>query len=253
MKSEIHESELDECELNLAKYVVDFEKHYGQDRMRFNVHLLDHFTDSVRYNGPAWSNSTFPFEGNMRTIKRCVNGTRGIENQIARKTLQLQKFKSNFSFGCANHKVEGFCKKLFKSHIAHFKTNDVTLSNPLKSEDENSGCQTFKKCMYKKRAYTTDNYNRSKIFNDSYVQLKSQELCQVNYFMKKDHSCEALVTLMNVSDIVIGDTRVKHVWKIESPRQQVIVPIENVECKLVPVNVKLNVYLWKMPNSIEVT
>lgn len=115
MKNEITKDELNECELALAVYVVNSEKHYGEDRMRFNVHMLNHFTESVRYNGPAWSHSTFPFEGNMRATKKCVNGTREVGTQIAQKTLQLQKLRCSSSCDTASLKVSLLCRKLFDS------------------------------------------------------------------------------------------------------------------------------------------
>ena len=40
--------------------------------MTFNIHSLLHVVESVRKNGPLWSNSAFPLEGNIYHLKKNV-------------------------------------------------------------------------------------------------------------------------------------------------------------------------------------
>ena len=70
LKNEITECELDNCEDDLTGYVIDFESLYGLQNMRFNVHMLEHFAQSVKHNDPTWSHLTFPYESNMRMFSK---------------------------------------------------------------------------------------------------------------------------------------------------------------------------------------
>jgi len=87
LKTDITNSELNKCEEDLMIFVALFEVQYGKESMRFNVHMLLHAVQSVRKSGPLWATSTFPFESNIYFLKRLVNGPKGVEQQIAKKSL----------------------------------------------------------------------------------------------------------------------------------------------------------------------
>lgn len=77
-------------------------------------------------------------------------------------------------------------------------------------------------------------------------------MCQINYISKTETSCDMSITVFLLKEIVIGKTCMKNVWKIEGPKEQKIVPIESVGCKTVPVKLRTNLYVRKMPNCFEV-
>lgn len=87
LKSNITNAELNKCEQDLMIFVALFEVLYGKESMRFNVHLLLHAVQSVRKCRPLWTTSTFPFECNIYLLKQLVNGPKGVEQQIAKKSL----------------------------------------------------------------------------------------------------------------------------------------------------------------------
>ncbi|CAD6233228.1 GSCOCG00012265001-RA-CDS, partial [Cotesia congregata] len=87
LQHEISEDELIECERILIIFVGSFQKFFGESKMRFNVHLLLHAVDSVRKSGPLWANYTYPHEGNIHFLKMLVNGAKGVDLQIIKKSI----------------------------------------------------------------------------------------------------------------------------------------------------------------------
>lgn len=85
----IRKADLDQCEVDLMKFVAIFQCLYGVNAMRYNVHSLLHAVQSVRESGPLWATSAFPYESNILLLKQLVNGPKGIEQQMCKKSLQL--------------------------------------------------------------------------------------------------------------------------------------------------------------------
>ena len=54
----------------------------GERYYSANVHQLLHFCDSVRYLGPLWAHSTFPFEHMNGWFNNLYHGVRNPANQV---------------------------------------------------------------------------------------------------------------------------------------------------------------------------
>lgn len=83
LKCGITENDLERSENLLNRFVQDFEKLYGSDKMTFNVHLLLHLSKAVKMCGPLWCFSTFGFESYLRVLKKSVHSSKGVCIQIA--------------------------------------------------------------------------------------------------------------------------------------------------------------------------
>lgn len=116
LKTDITNSELNKCEEDLMIFVALFEVLYGKESMRFNVHMLLHAVQSVRKSGPLWATSAFPFESNIYFLKRLVNGPKGVEQQIANKSLQILSYKVGMSNSSSPNHVKAFCEQLFNKN-----------------------------------------------------------------------------------------------------------------------------------------
>ena len=62
LKVDITYDELIECEINLKAFLCGYEELYGVQSMKFNVHMICHIVESIKFTGPIAINSTFPFE-----------------------------------------------------------------------------------------------------------------------------------------------------------------------------------------------
>lgn len=80
--------DIDIAEKALKKFVMEFEKLYGKDKMTFNVHLMTHISARVRNSGPLWATSTFSFESFNGTLLRFFNRTTHVQQQIVKRFLK---------------------------------------------------------------------------------------------------------------------------------------------------------------------
>lgn len=79
------DDQLAKIENDLKKFVVDFENLYGSVHCTMNIHLVKHIAESVRYFGPLWTFSAFPFESFISVLKNFVTGSTDVLHQICSK------------------------------------------------------------------------------------------------------------------------------------------------------------------------
>lgn len=61
-KDSISAHELEQARRLINDYVKEFQDTFGEENMRYNIHLLMHLPDIVQNWGPLWAHSAFPFE-----------------------------------------------------------------------------------------------------------------------------------------------------------------------------------------------
>lgn len=78
---------LQEADQLLHSFVDQFEVLYGDDRMVFNVHLLTHLVNCVRYIGPLHTYSNYSFEDHLGHLVAFQKGTTDVAEQVCEKYL----------------------------------------------------------------------------------------------------------------------------------------------------------------------
>lgn len=73
----------DEGKQLIDNFLTSFQSIYGQEKMRFNLHLLSHFPNQYRKMGSIIDVSAFAFENNIFRLKRSFHGTRGHVDQMS--------------------------------------------------------------------------------------------------------------------------------------------------------------------------
>lgn len=91
-KTKITSDDLLKCKKYLLEFVAYMEINYTISVMTFNIHMLVHAVENVKNTGPFWATSAFPYESNIYILKRAVNGPKGADQQIAKKSLQRLLF-----------------------------------------------------------------------------------------------------------------------------------------------------------------
>ena len=81
--------DLKEIETDLTLALAMFEDLFGRTFMTCNVHLSLHVVDCVRRCGSLWCTSTIAYESYIGNLKKYVNGSKGVEDQIAIKHLKI--------------------------------------------------------------------------------------------------------------------------------------------------------------------
>ena len=72
-------------------FIVKIEELYGVGNCTFNVHQLSHLVAKItQMCGPLWAVSTFTFESNNATLKKMIQGTQYVSDQVC-KTYAIMK------------------------------------------------------------------------------------------------------------------------------------------------------------------
>ena len=66
----------------LDLFIIQMEELYGVGSCTFNVHQLSHLSKSTRMCGPLWAVSTFTFESNNGILKKMIQGTQYVSEQV---------------------------------------------------------------------------------------------------------------------------------------------------------------------------
>lgn len=258
LKYEISEAELDQCEEDLLEFVCFYEYLYGEGSMTFNVHSLQHIVESVRKTGPLCVNSAFPFESYIYNLKTYVNGPKGMDRQMSRKHLQSLTFKTGNTTS-SSEKVKDYCVNLFshKRLSRFYKKGPENITyfgkSSLKQINGKGQCLTYEKCIFKGDVYHSIQYSRAKKTDDTVVKLHSGEFGRIVNIVHKDNQCYLQISLFEIfpDDPFEG---VRHIKKVHSTdtKNVLTVPIDNVQCKVLFINVRNASYLSILPNNIEI-
>lgn len=85
LKTDISPDDLSCIENKLTAFVSTYQSFYGKQSMTMNVHLILHYVENVKHNGPLWSTSMFSFESNNGQLLKLFNGYRHVLRQITSK------------------------------------------------------------------------------------------------------------------------------------------------------------------------
>lgn len=173
LQKNINTNELVAIDLDLKKFVRQFESLYGLKNMTFNVHLLTHIVDNVRNFGPLWCQSMFTFEDFNGFLKSFIKSPNGPIIQVLRKYF-LHKTCNFFDMTDITQSASEFCLQLFNN------TRPISHKKRKYSLPEHFICstQTFYKILkisYKGWMFRSVNSNHKYSSFDSIVFIKSLE------------------------------------------------------------------------------
>jgi len=170
LQNNITEEELKICEIDLLRFVAEFEILYGEENVTFNIHSLLHIVKSVRMCGPLWAVSTFTFESTNFHLKQQVSGPKGIDDQISKKYLQRNLCRWQIEKRASNSEVcKQYCNNLFAGRKHGSTTTIVRETVLLGRGRQTDNTVIYERCIYKNEYYHSTSYRPGKKTNDSAV------------------------------------------------------------------------------------
>lgn len=197
LSDEITEKDFKDVEKALRKFVFEVETLYGEEHMKFNMHLLLHIQKSVKLFGAIWAWSAFPFESYNRVLRNMIYNSQFVILQICNFYLRLQRIKNCITFKKENCSVEG--KKLYNRLVGKMKLSsnksisydkylrifgagkaihldliEVTAIQRLMNQNiDRDNVYSFQRFIYKNVLYYTYDYLRMYKRNNSIVKLNN--------------------------------------------------------------------------------
>jgi len=99
LKLEVTREEVDELELGLARWVIEFEEIYIQEDMKripiatLPLHYLLHLASSIRRTGPLWCSWAFPMERYCGSLLPAITSRRHPFRSIDRREKELEQIR----------------------------------------------------------------------------------------------------------------------------------------------------------------
>ncbi|XP_046482806.1 uncharacterized protein [Neodiprion pinetum] len=250
LQNKISEADLNKCELNLTKFVAEFEILYGKEYVTFNVHSLLHVVKSVKSSGPLWTTSAFSFESTNYRLKQQVNGPKGVDDQIAMGYLNKNMFQWKLGENMElSEESQNYCKRLFAgrphtSNCTITPDNVVLLGKPVVHDN---GEVIYARCIFKNTPFHSARYRPNKKTNDSVVQLVTTDIVQITGFVLVDG--RTYIDAQNI-DVVV-ELHVPHIVRVRRSDEYRRIPMDDIQEKLLFLSVNNLTYICKSPCIID--
>jgi len=118
LKDNCTAEEINNSEDGLKKFVFQIPNLYGENFMKFNVHLLLHLSSHVRRWGSLWAWSAFPYEHYNGVIGNFFRGTQCVPQQI----LKTYQFKTTMNIMISNMQAAKSNQKSINPRILNLLT-----------------------------------------------------------------------------------------------------------------------------------
>lgn len=130
LKTEIDFNELNTIEIDLNRFVKEYQDLYGKSAMTMNVHLISHLVQNVRNNGPLWSTSMFGFESSNGHLVKLFHGNTDVLQQMSLKYIlkhishvkePSKPIEKSFTFLCSkNNYFKSNSLESFERHATSY-------------------------------------------------------------------------------------------------------------------------------------
>lgn len=259
LQSEISIDELNCADILLHEFVTETENLYSQFAMTFNVHLLQHLSESVLNWGPLFCHSAFAFESGNYQLLKSVHAAKGVHQQICRN-INLHTSYSllhKLISPQVQPEVQSLCTQLGTSMTKHTtKLNNARyfgMSSKIKPSwiqkfNLSERARSYKKmvkngCLYSssiKNNLRSDN-TFAKVLDGSYIRIIK---FIVDPYLKKE-----FVIYQSLNTQLAFKNNYNALKKITSiTKEKNITLTDNLEKICVHLNVQNNEYICAVPN-----
>ncbi|XP_046408591.1 uncharacterized protein LOC124173129 [Ischnura elegans] len=209
----------------LLRYVFLFNKYFGVNEMKLDIHLITHITQSVLNWGPIWTHNTFAFEGANRNLLLCFHSPNKVCKQFARRYLIMQTVTSlTASHSCRN--AIQFCENMLERKLQYFARCDKVillgkkyLHSSLSHEEEiclrNKGvevekCEVYGRMLHNGIRYFCAYYvSEKRRNNDSCIMIKGNVIVIIQKIVAAPNN-DAWLIVKRVNTAVLGISCEKH-------------------------------------------
>lgn len=189
LREKISENELNVAEQKLNKFVRQFEQFYGENLVTMNIHLLTHVCQTVRYCGPLWCQSAFPFEKYNGVLLKYICGPTDVLKQILKRYILYKQFDDDINN--ANNIVTT-CVKGKSESIRPTEDEKRAMENVL-LHHESPTLDIYKRIVKNREIFTSVRYVRPKKKCDYFVAFNCGRLGFVRYYFCKSFEYYAMI------------------------------------------------------------
>lgn len=272
LKKTVTMTEVDEVQTLLLTYSYFFQKYFGRENMRYNIHLLSHVAEGVRNYGPIWNHNSFIYEAKNRYIRALSKNPNTVALEIAKKFLiyrslpylcdKMVRAESTVSF-CEEitgnkrlkkaHRTNEGCILLGKSEHYYLSEAEQRCLAPFSRQ---TSCFRYKRFVFNRKRYCTANYCKYLKNNDSCILLSDGRFGIIReILMLAEYKIVLLVEVLRVSPQVVvqnSHTRINHLHRFQMTSKTVCVAPNLIMQPCLIVSVENDQYLSPIPYGCSV-
>lgn len=240
LKQSISRDDLIEAEHKLREFVKGYENLYGKHEMVMNVHLVTHMVESVKYLGPLWTQSAFPFERNNGILLKSINGSTDILDQISSKYL-LKRYLQKSTEGLVET-IKFIGKPIILKDVTmtlHADHSDKTV------KIDSQTLSAYRGIKINGIKYTSRLHKELKKSIDYFIGLKSGTfgISKFYYFYK-----DMRYVFFEKYEVVRS---IGHILSVKPTNVIFYAPVESISKKYIYMNLNNKEYIACMPNDFE--
>lgn len=241
LNSKVALNELNLIEKKLVKFVIDFEKLYGQQHVTMNIHLLTHIPNSIKQLGPLWTQSVFSFERMNGVLLKYVSGTKDVIHQMATKYClsrlnNWEKGKRSENITTVRFLGKPDIVVMTSEEIKILYENDIHLKN-------NTILHKYKRMQINNVVFTSKAYKPISTI-DYFVNIKDR-FGKVKYYFEINGVKYGMISQYGIIE------KIDHIYKVSNLEISFISNVNLISDKLLYMNVKEMEYVVLPPNEFE--
>lgn len=277
LKDKVMNVDLANASTCIKKFVNQIPQMYGMCHMSYNVHQLQHLTDSVQLHGPLWSSSAFVFEGQNQKLTSLCHGTQYIPQQIAFRFSILQSLPNLLEDSKNDSEITIRIEKIVTDWIRRYPlrvkalelTNVVLIGCPKQKELNNvelsllshiwgaQGTTTlgqyYNRAVLNGKVVTTEGYGSTHKHNSYTVELKNGTIGKITAIISVDGNEPVFfVNLFKSVNAMFASETVGHLKLMTATPTTVAVRYSEIKRKVVFMDVDKCIYASLQPNMIEI-
>lgn len=231
LQEKITKNELMLVDVQLKKFVDEYEILYGETSMTMNVHCLLHVVECVKNLGPLWAHSMFSFESYNGTLTKYGKSPNNVLNQV------VEKVVLNFAEAKDAEKQR---KDLIFSHlsseqISNSDTNLLRINRILSTK--------FYAAMRRGSiVFTSINYTCAKKTIDYFIETRQNEYGKIVCYVE-NHAMIEEYSIVNCANQILT---------VKTTSKKILRPTSDIVAKCIYLKIGQNEYIVKRPNKYEV-
>lgn len=240
-KSSISKIDLIEAEQQLKDFVQGYENLYGKQEMVMNVLLLTHIVESVKYLGPLWTQSAFPFERNNGILLKSTNGSTNVLDQISSKIL-LKRHLQTMSKNKSDETLEFIGKRIILKDVCMTSYADCS-EKPIEIK-----CHTlnvYRGIKINDVKYTSRLHKNLKKSIDYFIGLKSGSFGIAKFYVFHENKSYVMFEKYEVVESI------GHILVVTTKNVFIYAPVDSIIKKYIYMTLNKKEYITCLPNNFE--
>lgn len=236
LQEKISFADISNAEDKLNRFSDEFENLYGKEYVTMNLHLIRHMGNSVRNLGPLWAQSAFTFEMNNGIIVKANHATKDFLHNLSWKYVVKSSLQEE-----TENKID---RNITVGGKVNIRISEDEL-NEFDLEVTSEFLTVYSSVTYSNNKKITSLKSKVASNTDFFVELHTNEIGAVKYFIVKDYNIYAFINMYGVK--VSSD----HLLEVEPTGISKLFNIKEISKKMVYMRIAKFEIVTCVPNKYE--